>query len=131
MFARIVTMPLKPGTTSEFVNLIEKSVVPLLRMHKGFQDEMALVSEDGKTGFGISFWDSKENAEAYQQSGYGDVMKALTNVSAGPAERKDCAVTFSTRAFTPIQLPEPPAPTRAVLPIPIPDPARITKRPGH
>jgi len=97
MFARIVTMPLKAGAGSEFAKAIEKGVIPLLRIHKGFLDEIALVTSDGKTGFGISFWDSKESAEAYSRSGFGEVMKALDPaVSGPPAQVQLCEVTNST-----------------------------------
>ena len=96
MFARIVTMPLKPGARSEFAKAIEKGAIPLLRTHRGFLDEIALVSPDGKTGYGISFWDSKENAEAYDRSGFNAVMKALDAVAAGPTQLQLCEVTNST-----------------------------------
>ena len=95
MIARIVTMPLRPGNRTEFAKAIEK-VIPLLRIHKGFLDEIALVTSDGKIGFGISFWDSKESAEDYNRSGYGDVMEALEPVLAGPAHLQQCEVTNST-----------------------------------
>lgn len=96
MFARIVKMPLKVGSRTEFAKAIEKSVIPLLRKHKGFLDEIALVTADGKMSFGISFWDNKENAEAYSRSGFSDVMKALDPVVAGLAEVQLCEVTNST-----------------------------------
>jgi heme-degrading monooxygenase HmoA len=96
MFARIVTMPLKADSASEFAKAIENGVVPLLRTHKGFRDEIALVTSDGKVGLGISFWDSKESAEAYSRSGFRDVMKALDKVVAGPTQLQTCEVTNST-----------------------------------
>lgn len=96
MFARIVSMALKPGTQSEFGKAIENEVIPLLRTHKGFLDEIALVSVDGNTAFGISFWDSKENAEAYHRAGFSAVMKPLESVVTGAAEVKLCEVTNST-----------------------------------
>ena len=96
MFARIVTMPLKADSKSEFAKAIEKGVIPLMRTHKGFLDEIALVTSDGKTGFGISFWDSKESAEAYNRSGFSEVMKALDPAVAGPAQVQLCEVTNST-----------------------------------
>jgi len=96
MFARIVTIPLKAGAGSAFAKAIEKSVIPRLRTHKGFLDEIALVSSDGKTSFGISFWDSQESAEAYSRSGFGEVMKALDPAVAGPAQVQLCEVTNST-----------------------------------
>lgn len=96
MFARIVTIPLKPGSTSEYAKAIEKGVIPLIRTHKGFVDEIGLVTPDGKKALGISFWDSKESAETYNRSGYRDVMKALDHVVAGPAELQVFEVTNST-----------------------------------
>jgi heme-degrading monooxygenase HmoA len=96
MFARIVTIPLKTGSKSEYAKAIEKSVVPLLRSHKGFLDHVGLVSSDDKTSFGISFWDSKESAEAYSRSGFSEVMKALEPVAAGPAQVHLCEVANST-----------------------------------
>ena len=96
MFARIVTMPLKADSTSKFANAIENGVIPLLRTHKGFLDEIALVTSDGKLGWGISFWDCKESAEAYSRSGYKDVMKAFDKVVAGPTQLQECEVTNST-----------------------------------
>ncbi|MBZ5661975.1 MAG: antibiotic biosynthesis monooxygenase [Acidobacteriia bacterium] len=95
MVARIVTIPLRPGSRPEFAKAIEK-VIPLLRTHKGFLDEIALVTSDGKIGFGISFWDSKESAEAYNRSGYSDVMKALGPVVAGLVQLQLCEVINST-----------------------------------
>ena len=96
MFARIVTIPLKPGTKAEFAKAIEKAVIPLLRKHKGFRDEITLVNTDGNTGVGISFWDSKEDAEAYNRSGSSEVMKALDPVATGPAQVQLCEATNST-----------------------------------
>ncbi len=96
MIARIVTFPLKAGKASEYAQTTEKDVIPLIRKHKGFLDQIALVTSDGKTGYGISFWDSKESAEAYNRSGYSEVLKALDAVVAGPAQLQLCEVTNST-----------------------------------
>jgi heme-degrading monooxygenase HmoA len=96
MIARIVTLPLKPGTRSEYAQAIEKGVYPLLRTQKGFLDQISLVSSDDKTGYGISFWDSRESAEAYARSRFNEVMKALDPVVSGPAQVEVCEVTNST-----------------------------------
>ncbi|SRR5579884_697096 len=82
MFAGIVTFLLKTGAGPEFTMAIEMNVIPLLCTHKGFLDQIALDASDGKLGFGISFWDSKENAEAHQRSGFGDVMNVLKSLVA-------------------------------------------------
>ncbi len=96
MFARIVTIPLKPGRAAEFATAIQDKVIPLLRTHKGFRDQIALVTDGGKTSVGMSFWENKESAEAYSRSGFAEVMKALDKVAAGAAEVKTYEVTNST-----------------------------------
>ncbi len=40
MFARRVSMQLKPNSVAEFTQRIEKDILPLLRKQKGFQDEI-------------------------------------------------------------------------------------------
>ena len=39
MFARSVSLHLKPNRVEEFTHIIENEVIPLLRKQKGFQDE--------------------------------------------------------------------------------------------
>jgi heme-degrading monooxygenase HmoA len=96
MIARIVTVPLKTVTKSEFAKTIEKDVLPLLRTHKGFLDHISMVTSDGKNGVGITIWDTRESAEAYNRSSYNQVMKTLDSVVAGPAQVQVCEVTNST-----------------------------------
>ena len=96
MYTRIVTFPLKANSTADFAKATGNVALPLLRTHKGFLDQINLVTSDGKTGFGISFWDSKESAEAYSRSGFSEVMKALEKVTSGPPQVQLCEVTNST-----------------------------------
>lgn len=96
MYARIVTMTLKPDSAAGFGKAIEEGAVPLLRKHKGFVDQIAMISPDGNVGYGISFWDTKEDAEAYQRTGFAQVMKALDVVLAAPSQVQECKVTNST-----------------------------------
>jgi hypothetical protein len=46
MFARHVSMHLKPNTRAEFTQMIENEILPLLRKQHGFQDEIAFVAPD-------------------------------------------------------------------------------------
>ncbi len=96
MYARIVTIALKPGTSALFSKAIEEGIIPLLRKHKGFVDEVAMVTPDGKTGYGISFWDTREHAEEFQRTGFAQVMKSLDAVLAAPSRVQLCKVTNST-----------------------------------
>ena len=77
MFARNVSIHLKPNTLAEFLKTMENEIVPLLRKQKGFQDEMTLSVPGGIEVVAVSFWDQKENALGYDWSGYPQVLKIL------------------------------------------------------
>jgi heme-degrading monooxygenase HmoA len=70
MFARSVTMRLKPNSVAEFNRTFEKEILPLLQKQKGFQDAISLVASNGSEVVGISLWDQKEDAEAYNLTTY-------------------------------------------------------------
>ena len=96
MFARIVTMRLKPNTASEFSQTIEKKILPILRKQKGFRDETTFLATDGKEAVGISFWDSKEQAEAYNNTNYPEVLRELNRMVEGTPRIQTCDVANST-----------------------------------
>lgn len=83
MFTRHVIMELKPNATTEFSNVVESKILPLLRKEKGFRDLMTFVAPDRSEAIAISFWDSKEEAEAYNNAGYPEILKNLTNLVEG------------------------------------------------
>jgi heme-degrading monooxygenase HmoA len=97
MFARHVSMHLKPNTRAEFAQTIEKEIVPLLRKQNGFQDEIVFVtSGSGTEVVAISLWDKKEDAEAYHRGSYPEVVKALAKVVEGTPEVRNFEVGHST-----------------------------------
>ena len=96
MFARYVSLHLKPNSVREFTETIDREVTPLLRKQKGFQDEITFVASGGTEAVGISLWDRKENAEAYNRRTYPQVQKALAKVVEGTPEIKTYEVANST-----------------------------------
>ena len=96
MFARNVRMQLKPNSTAQFTQTLERDVLPLLRKQEGFKDEVAFIIPGGTEALAISFWQSKENAEAYNRTGYPDVLKALGKVVEGTPESQTYEVSNST-----------------------------------
>ena len=80
MFARIVSMRLKPNTTAEFTQTIEKKVLPVLRKQKGFRDEITFIAPGGLEAVGISLWDSKEQADVYNSGNYSEVLRELNQL---------------------------------------------------
>jgi len=96
MFARRVEMHLKPNCVSEFTQKLEKEIIPLLRKQNGFQDEITFVATGGKEAFGLSLWDRKENAEAYNRTTYPEVAKMLDKVVEGTPKVESYEVSNST-----------------------------------
>jgi heme-degrading monooxygenase HmoA len=96
MFTRRVSMHLKPNSVAEFTRTLEKEIIPLLRKQKGFQDEITFVGSTGTEAFGISLWDTAENAEAYNRGTYPEVTKILARVVEGTPQVETYEVANST-----------------------------------
>ena len=96
MFARHVSVVLKPNSVEEFTRTIKDQVIPLLRKQKGFRDEITFVASDGTEAVGISLWDQKENAAAYYRTVYPQVLEFLAKVVEGTPEVKANEITNPT-----------------------------------
>ena len=96
MFARNVSMHLKPNSVAEFTRTLDQEIIPLLRKQKGFQDEITFVASNGTDAVGISLWDQKESAEAYNRGSYPEVQKALAKVTEGTPQVQTYEVANST-----------------------------------
>jgi hypothetical protein len=96
MFARHVSMRLKANSTAEFSRTLENEVIPTLRKQKGFQDEITFVVPGTTEAVGISFWDVKENADAYDRGTYPQVLNSLSKVVEGTPKVQTYEVINST-----------------------------------
>jgi len=96
MFARNVSIRLKPNTLKEFSQTFEKEILPMLSKQAGFRDEMAFASDDTTYVTAISLWDSKEQAEAYNTSTYPTVLKSLDKFLDGAPKVRVNSVINST-----------------------------------
>lgn len=96
MFARSISIHLKPNSIGEFTRLIETETLPLLRKQKGFRDEMTFVVPGGSEAVGISLWDQKENADAYSRDAYPGVLKTLGKVIEGTPQVRIYEVSNSS-----------------------------------
>ena len=105
MFARHVSMQLKPNTRAEFTETIENKILPILRKQHGFRDEIAFVAPgSGTEVVAISLWDKKEDAEAYHNGSYPEVLKALAKVVDGTPEVRNLEVANSTLQKTAVRV---------------------------
>ncbi len=96
MFARTVSIHLKPNTLNDFTQTFEKDVVPMLRKQAGFRDEIALAADGGTDVTAISLWDTKEQSETYAKTTYPAVLKALDKFLDGPPKVHVSSVINST-----------------------------------
>lgn len=96
MFARRVSMQLKPNSLADLTQRIEKEIIPILRKAKGFQDEITFAVPGGAYAFGISLWSSKEDAESYNAASYSEVTKILSPLVEGTPKVETFEVANST-----------------------------------
>ena len=97
MFARTVRMHLKPNSVTQFTQTMEKDVIPVLRKQPGFRDEVTFLPADGSgDAVAISFWEKRENADAYQRGAYPEVLKAVAKVTDGTPQVQTSEVSNST-----------------------------------
>jgi heme-degrading monooxygenase HmoA len=96
MYARQLSIQLKPDSRSDFTRKIESEILPLLRNQKGFQDEITFVNPAGRDAFAVSLWDSKESAEAYDRTTFAEVTKLLSKMVEGTPRVRSYEVANST-----------------------------------
>ena len=96
MFARSVSIRLKPNSVAELNRLIDTEALPLLRKQKGFQDEITFVAPNAVDAVAISLWHQKENADAYSRDAYPGLLKTLAKVVEGTPQVHTYEVASST-----------------------------------
>jgi hypothetical protein len=96
MYARRVSMTLKPNSTVEFTQRLEKEVIPMLRKQSGFRDEITFVAPGGTEAFGLSLWDNKQSADTYNRGPYAEVTKILAKLVDGAPRVETFEVANST-----------------------------------
>jgi len=96
MFGRQVTLKLKANSVTDFTRIIEDQIIPILRKQKGFRDETTFIAPERSEAIANSFWDTKEDAEAYNRTAYPEVLKALSNVIEGTPTVKTFEFANST-----------------------------------
>jgi hypothetical protein len=96
MFARNVSIHLKPNTLSDYTRTFEKEVLPLLRKQKGFKDEITFAGAGEVDVTAISLWDNKIDAEGYNTNTYPQVLKTLARFIEGTPRVQTSDVVNST-----------------------------------
>ena len=97
MFTRIVELTTKPGKNRELSDTIDDKVLPILKKQKGFVDETVLISDkDDNRVVGLSFWNTKEDAEQYHRVEYQKVHETIRHL----LESEPVIRTFNVHSST-------------------------------
>jgi len=95
MFARNVTLHVKPNQSKAVASKIDKEILPMLRKANGFRD-LITMSRDNDETVGISLWNTKEQADAYSKDTFPQVSKILEPLITGAPEVRTYEVSGST-----------------------------------
>ena len=96
MFARNVSIRLKPNMLSDYTRTFEKEILPLLRKEKGFTDEITFAGPGGVDVTAISLWENKNDAETYNTNVYPQVLKTMARFIDGTPKVQTSDVVTST-----------------------------------
>ena len=96
MFTNNVTLKLKANSAQEFAHIVEGEVIPVLRNHKGFREEISFVSPARSQAEIISLWDTKADEELYSRNGYPALLKVLSKVMEGTPTVETFELSSST-----------------------------------
>lgn len=80
MYTLNTRIKLSTSNVQEFRRILRQKITPLLRKQKGFHNEITFITSNRNEALTISFWDSRESADAYVHVGYLDVLRALSKV---------------------------------------------------
>jgi hypothetical protein len=76
--------------------LIQNEILPLLAKQPGFRDEITCLAPERSEAVAISFWDTKENAEMYNKTGYPEILKIVAKVVEGTPRVETFELSNST-----------------------------------
>jgi len=96
MFARKVSVRVKSNSLPQFINIIEKEILPWLRRREGFVDLIVLAMHGNDEVATISFWEHEADAEAWAAKGFPEATEVLQKILDGPSYVKTFDVLSST-----------------------------------
>jgi hypothetical protein len=77
MFARVLEFELKLEKKEEFIKVIKKEILPMLKKQPGFLEILPLFPEKLNQVLTISLWATPKDAERYEQEIYPRVVDIL------------------------------------------------------
>ncbi len=85
MYTLIIEGTLKPRKKTEFTTAWNNEILPTLKKQTGFVDEILLFAADEpERGVGLSFWNTKEDAERYHREVFPKVVTGVKHLIKTP-----------------------------------------------
>lgn len=79
MYTLVIDATFKSGRKAEFLDYWKKEILPTQKEQYGFIDEILLFADkDPNQGLGLSFWESKEDAQEYYRKVFPRIAAATT-----------------------------------------------------
>jgi quinol monooxygenase YgiN len=96
MFARIVSLQVKPNASGHFARAFENEVIPALRRQPGFVDEIVFADPGGPEVVAITFWSSREEAETHARGPYLELLSSLARLIERAPSARTLQLAYST-----------------------------------
>jgi hypothetical protein len=80
MFTHRAKIQLKPNSYIELSQKIKDEIMPALRLQTGFCDGVTAIDTFWMTATEDTRWETREDAETYQLTGYPETLKTLSAV---------------------------------------------------
>ena len=82
MFTRVVEVRAKKDKVSQFTNVLNEKILPLLREQPGFVDIITMVSTaEPERSLSISFWQSEADAQRYNEIHYPRIREMIYDLT--------------------------------------------------
>ena len=85
MYARVTTVPVKPGKLDETVSIIQESVKPVMEKQAGYRGALLLTNPDKTSVTSITLWETVADLTGSQfDAAYQERIAQLSELVAGP-----------------------------------------------
>lgn len=86
MFTHRVEMDLNADSFILLSKKIETTIMPFLRIQKGFCQALTTISPERSSALEETHWNTRSDAESYQEKGYPEILRILADVLAKEPE---------------------------------------------
>lgn len=70
MYARVTTSMAQPGKMDEAVQIVQESIVPVMKQQQGFKGYLLIADANTNKSISITLWDTEADMTTGESSGY-------------------------------------------------------------